>query len=137
MGLSTHARAQKDAGFSLVELAVVVVVIGILAAIAAPILIESQFAARRANAESVAAGAGELLAVEIALHGTADPEAGSLKQELDRLRAGFESGVPGSEITFPKDSPWAPGEYCVRAMVPDVGSAYAGAACTNPGWDPE
>lgn len=130
-----RCETHRDEGFSLIELAVVIVVVGILVAIAVPLLFEASYASRKANAESVAANAERAIAVDLTLHGTSDTSAGTLAAELDKLREGFAAGLPGATIVVQPVS--VSDLFCVTATVPGFGAANAGPGCSDPGWQEE
>lgn len=146
MGTSVHSSDGRrgrapgnirmpDGGFSVVELAVVIVVIGILVAIAVPVLTEMNYASRKAKAESAAANAERMIAIELTMSGTADTSTGSLATELGQLRIGFASGLAGATITVNPEL--VSSLYCVTATVPGFGVATAGSGCSDPGWRDE
>lgn len=142
MNSGNSAKAQPpaptprgDSGFSIIELAVVIVIIGILVGIAVPIIYEAQFAARRSNAESTAANASKLVSIELLLQGSADTENGELQAGLQKLRGEFIAGVSSATLTVTPTV--VTGDYCVEARAPGYGTAYAGTRCSTSGWQDE
>lgn len=75
-------RKQDDKGFSLVELAVVIVVIGILVAIAVPVFIGIQGSAKQANIDAAAANGSAIVAGELAADPTTTKAAIDLKLDV-------------------------------------------------------
>lgn len=124
--------ARGDSGFSLLELAIVIVVIGILVAIAVPFLSETEYASRKARAESAAANAERMVAIELTMNGTADSSAGTLGTELSRLRSSFTDGLAGA--TLDVQPAVVSGPFCVTAHIPGYGAATAGPGCVSTGW---
>lgn len=74
-------RKEDDKGFSLVELAVVIVVIGILVAIAVPVFMGIQNGARKAQVEAAAANGSAIVAGHIASGASGAPDFSSLNKD--------------------------------------------------------
>lgn len=116
-------RKDGDKGFSLVELAVVIVIIGILVAIAVPIFANMQTAAKKADTQAAAANGSAIVASNIASGATT---AEDVADGLDALKVDPVTtiGVSGTQIDA----------YCVTAeSAAGIAKKGAGATCT-PAW---
>ncbi len=132
-GAQAPARPVRNTGFTLIELIVVVVIIGILAAIAIPIFLNQQAGARGGAVESALANAKTQLVAAVVEN---DGDAPSAATIADILAADGDDAV---DLAFSGDaSGWClsgthDGVSGITWAVDDSSGVTEGAGCTDSG----
>lgn len=123
-----NRKAEGDKGFSLVELAVVIVIIGILVAIAIPVFSGIQDGAEKAQVEAAAANGAAIVAGEIA----ASPSSKLTATEVTALNANELLALKKDRVTGVVLTGTTLDAYCVQADSAKFTSTKGtGSGCTN------
>lgn len=121
---AVKARREEngDEGFSLIELIVVVVILGILAAIAIPVFLGLQDQAKQSSLESIVGNAASQTASDIAQGNEAD-----IADNLDALAGQSTDQLAGIDLSNTGST--AIDGYCVTGTATGLTSVTSGPGC--------
>lgn len=105
-----RARKESDKGFSLVELAVVIVIIGILVAIAVPVFTSMAGTAQDNAHKANAANGAAMVAAEIAASGGESIPYADAREVLDKLK---DDGTIVASTLTPASGDVSLDDFCV------------------------
>lgn len=116
-----------EGGFSLIELSLVIVIVGILTAIALPVLFSVNFQAERARLEAATANSAQIVHVGHA------SERGLSQIEVDLTAFISRTAADASSAISLDDRE----SFCVELTQVGIGTARSGPGCTKPAWSDE
>lgn len=117
----------SDDGFSIVELSMVILVLGVLSAIAIPMVTSVSFQAERARLEAAVADSAQIVSVGHAS-----------EHDAARIESDLTSFISTTAATSYSIAGIADREsFCVELAQSGVGTARSGPGCASPGWSDE
>jgi len=120
----------KSKGFTLIELAIVIVIIGILAAVAIPRFTDMTAEARKAQRQSIATSLKSAYAIYLAKNSGSAPSWNTLKDYLQDLPNNLKFSAPDVYMDYNSNNTADTGEGVVKLYSDDTCATGVTAATT-------